>query len=40
MKRNYELHVFRCMNFAAKAVDLYEYSYPFVTKLQNSIRNN
>lgn len=43
MKRNYELyelHEFRCLNFAAKAVDLYEYSYPFVTKLQNSIRNN
>ena len=40
MKRNYELHelneCFR-MNFAAKAANAYEYSYPFATKSQNSI---
>ena len=40
MKRNYELHelneCFR-MNFAAKAANAYEYSYPFTPKSQNSI---
>jgi len=41
MKKNYELHElneFRCVNFAAKAANAYEYSYPFATKSQNSIR--
>ena len=40
MKRNYELHELNeCyrLNFAAKAADAYEYSYPFATKSQNSI---
>jgi hypothetical protein len=46
MKRNYELNEFNESgneNFAAKAADLYEcamtnhHSYPFATKLQNSI---
>ena len=47
MKRNYELnefHEFRCMNFAAKAANVYElsfcHSYQFATKLQNSICDN
>ena len=38
MKRNYELHElneFRYLNFAAKAANVYEYSYPFATKSQN-----
>ena len=41
MNKNYELHelneCFR-MNLAAKATNAYEYSYPFATKSQNSIR--
>ena len=40
MKRNYELHeLYECfrMNLAAKAANVYEYSYPFATKSQDSI---
>ena len=42
MKMNYELDELnecRCLNLAAKAANCTN-SYPFATKLQNSVRNN